>query len=84
MLPKYRNTMLFEAERFDNSAEMVEKYDIRHRVKPRGPMIDSNYKVLTIGGWMNIEKGQWILTNDEGDHLVVDDDYFHEVYERVE
>lgn len=57
---------------------------IRHRVKPRGPMIDSNYKVLTIGGWMNIEKGQWILTNDEGDHLVVDDDYFHEVYERVE
>lgn len=84
MLHKYRNTTLFEAEQYDGSAEMRDKYEIEQQVEQLGPMMDFRDSLMTIGGVVSIEKGQWILTNDDGDYLVVDDDYFRETYERVE
>lgn len=92
MLHKYRNTNLvevdrFEAERFDGSDEMIEKYEMRHPIDQLGsmPVIDFQQEIIFINSrWVNIEKGQWILTNDDGERLVVDDDYFRKTYERCD
>lgn len=85
MIHKYRKTALIEAEQFDGSDEMAEKYSIY----PDSGFVTSkdwaNWFVLpTKEGDMILNKGDWIATGVEGEHWVIADDIFRKTYERCD
>lgn len=79
MLHKYRKTALIEAEQFDGSDEMIEKYDIEVSVT----IFISQYVLSTKEGPMYVHTGDYIATGVDGEHWAIDQDIFERTYERV-
>ncbi len=80
MLHKYRKTALIEAEQFDGSDEMIEKYDIEASVT----IFISQYVLTTKKGPMYVHTGDYIVTGADGEHWAIDQDTFERTYERVD
>lgn len=76
MKKTYKTTFEIEAEQFDGSMEMAERYQMV--MKPVGV-----YHVNAFDGIKAIREGDWIISNGE-DIAIADDEYFEEHYELVE
>lgn len=85
MIHKYRKTALIEAEQFDGSDEMIEKYGILTDSGFTTSNSWSRWFVLpTKEGNMAFNEGDYISTGVEGEHWAIDKDVFEHTYERVE
>lgn len=76
MKKTYKTTFEIEAEQFDGSLEMAERYQMV--MSPVGV-----YHVNAFDGMKAIREGDWIIGNGE-DIAIADDEYFKEHYELVE
>lgn len=71
----YRKTTTINAEQFDGSDEMIEKYNITP------PMtLDPDYTINTLEGDMVLGVGDWIATGVNGEHWPIADDIFKKTY----
>ncbi len=77
---KYRKIALIEAEQFDGSDEMIEKYDVDVESIE---FVGKYYTLLSVNGDMNLYIGDWIATGTQHEHWVIRDDIFGETYEPV-
>lgn len=78
MIKLYRKTVAVEAEQFDGSDEMIEKYNIT----PPMPL-DPDYTINTLEGDMVLGVGDWIAMGVNGEHWAIRDDVFKNTYEEV-
>ena len=79
MLKEYRKTASIQAEQFDGSAEMIEKYGIIKEafvINGWGPSYDYRYCIKTPEGELAINIGDWIATGVDGEHWAITDDIF--------
>ena len=77
MLRKYRKSPIVEAERFDGSDEMIERYSVH--------VFNSNLaKNIFFIGMNVLAIGDWIVKDEYGNYQVVADDIFRKSYERCE
>ena len=77
MIHKYRKTALIEAEQFDGSEEMIEKYRL-HSYGPKTWVLPTDYNFTPI------VKGTYIITDEDGFHEVCYPDVFRSTYERCD
>ena len=82
MLHKYRKTALIEAEQFDGTDEMANKYNMLWELDLREDMLIPY--LPTREGNMFIKKGDWFATGVDGEHWAIDQDIFERTYERVD
>ena len=80
MLHKYRKIVPIEAEQFDGSDEMIEKYDIEASVT----IFISQYVLTTKEGPMYVHTGDYVATGIDGEYWAIDQDIFERTYERVD
>lgn len=71
----YFKTATINAEQFDGSDEMIEKYNIT----PPMPL-DPDYTINTLEGDMVLGVGDWIATGVNGEHWPIVDDVFKKTY----
>ena len=86
MLHKYRKTVLIEAEQFDGTKEMKDKYQIVDKAVLTSAYYQggSRYFLPTREGLTAINKyGDYIATGINGEHWVIDQDIFELNYVRV-
>lgn len=77
---KYRKTATIQAEQFDGSDEMIEKYNI----EASKTLFTSQYVLPTKEGPMYVHTGDYIATGIDGEHWAIADSIFHRTYEEVE
>lgn len=77
MLHKYRKLPIIEAERFDESDEMLDRYSV-HVFNP------SLAKNIFFIGMNVLNIGDWIVKDEYGNYQVVTDDIFRKTYERCD
>lgn len=77
MIKTYRKTATIQAEQYDGSDEMREKYQIL------GSKVDVISPLKTIKGYVGINVGDWIATGTYGEHWAIKDDIFKRTYEEV-
>ena len=82
MIHTYRKTATIQAEQFDGSDEMANKYNMLWELDLREDMLIPY--LPTREGNMFIKKGDWIATGIDGGHWAIDNDIFRETYEPVE
>lgn len=85
MIKIYRKTATIKAERFDGSAEMIDKYHVRYDTEymlSDDPLEYSTvpYQMETLKGFLNINVGDWIATGVEGEHWPIAEDVFKKTY----
>ena len=80
---KYRKTVLIDAEQFDGSEQMMEKYEIRQGINPIFQP-SSCYFIKALEGETAFYIGDWIATGIDGEHWPIADDIFKRTYEPVE
>nr|DAT15773.1 MAG TPA: PGDYG protein [Caudoviricetes sp.] len=79
MLHKYNLKKPVEAEQFDGSEEMMDRYPISIGTDELGTW----YKILTVEGLHLLDKGDWIIS-ENGDYLVIERGLFRQIYERCD
>jgi len=86
---KYRKMVTIEAEKFDGSDDMINKYHVRCDTEY---MLSDDpiefqiapYQIETLEGWLNISAGDWIATGTNGEHWPIADDIFRKTYVEAE
>lgn len=79
-LKAYRKTATIQAEQFDGSDEMIERYSINFWRNTNNPM----YQFKTLEGPMYLDIGDWIATGVKGEHWAIADDVFKASYVEVD
>ncbi|WP_444517224.1 hypothetical protein [Lactiplantibacillus plantarum] len=68
---------LFQAEQFDGSNEMIDKYELIDA----GTMLGTHYSPeLYLTGPGKVDVGDWIATGVNGEHWAIADDVFKKTY----
>ncbi len=80
---KYRKTALIEAEQFDGSQEMIDKYHLGIW-KGTDDNVIYEYSIPTLEGVMDLGVNDWIATGVNGEHWAIADDVFKKTYKPVE
>ncbi|WP_436635401.1 hypothetical protein [Latilactobacillus sakei] len=82
MIKTYRKTATIQAEQFDGSVRMIKKYSIG---VPRGAYVEEwpMNTLMTLGGPMELNIGDWIVTGVKGEHWEIADDVFKASYVEV-
>lgn len=82
MIKNYRKTATIQAEQFDGSVRMIRKYSIG---VPRGAYVEEwpMNTLMTLGGPMELNIGDWIVTGVKGEYWAIVDDVFKETYAEV-
>ena len=78
MIKLYRKTVAVEAEKFDGSKDMIDKYHIEFDDTYRCP-----FRLETLEGWLGVNVHDWIATGVNGEHWPIYDDAFRKTYEEV-
>ena len=83
---KYKKIVPIEAEQFDGTKEMKDKYQIVDKAELTSAYYqgESRYFLPTREGDMKIEKGDYIATGIDGEHWAIDQDIFERTYERCD
>lgn len=76
MIKTYRKVATIQAEQFDGSTEMINRYSIY--VDDYG-----NCAIPTLEGMMELEPGYWIATGVGGEHWAIANDIFKKTYVEV-
>lgn len=79
MIKTYRKTATIEAEQFDGSPEMIEKYHIEYDGAYILPL-----RIETPEGWLGMKAGDWIATSGKSEYWPIADDVFKASYVEVE
>ncbi|AYM03592.1 DUF1642 domain-containing protein [Levilactobacillus brevis] len=79
MIKTYRKTATIKAERFDDSEEMVHRYELGHRRDNEKPWLDQT-TIWTLEGEMQVIKGDWLVSGVNGEHWPIADDVFKKSY----
>jgi len=81
MIKIYRKTATIKAERFDGSAEMIDKYDIINTQLASTAMgFEGAYFLPTLEGELRVNIGDWIATGVEDENWAIADDVFKQTY----
>lgn len=81
---KYRKTALIEAEQFDGSEKMIERYDLRYnREASLYEDREIGWVISTLEGDIEVHINDWIATGINGEHWAITDDIFKKTYEAV-
>lgn len=83
-MTKYRKKTPIEAEQFDGSDEMIEKYRIGVYWLDNEINFEKHYFINTLEGRVQFYLGDWIVTGIKGEHWAIADEVFKETYEEVE
>lgn len=75
MIKTYRNTTTIQAEQFDGSDAMVKKYHIEYDEAYIFP-----FRIETPDGWLGTKVSNRIVTEDNGEHLIIEDEVFKKTY----
>lgn len=77
-LKEYRKKTTIKAEQFDDSDAMVRKYNlVKLDPYPGSAMMP------TWEGPVVVNEGDWIATDDDGEHWCIADSVFRRTYEEV-
>lgn len=79
MIKTYRKIATIQAEQFDGSKEIREKYGIITSKGP-GEFGSDVYGIKTLEGIMRLDVTDWIATGVKGEHWTIDDDVFKVSY----
>lgn len=84
-MAKYIKTVPIEAEQFDGSQEMMNKYDIVVcSTMPDGRVLEPSLcYIKTLEGVLQIHVGDWIATGVKGEYLAIADEIFKRTYKPV-
>ena len=82
MIHTYRKTATIQAEQFDGSDEMANKYNMLWELDLREDMLIPY--LPTREGNMFIKKDDYIATGVDGEQWAIDKDIFERTYERVD
>lgn len=84
-MAKYIKTVAIEAEQFDGSQKLVNKYDIvGGSTMPDGRVLEPSLcYIQTLGGNLRIHVGDWITTGVKGEHWPIADDIFKQTYKEL-
>ncbi|AMR18659.1 DUF1642 domain-containing protein [Lactiplantibacillus plantarum] len=82
---KFYRKQPIEAEQFDGSEEMIDKYHVRcdtEYMLSDDPLEYSTvpYQMETLEGFLNINAGDWIATGIDGEHWAISDEVFKKTY----
>ena len=82
---KFYRKQPIEAEQFDGSEEMIDKYHVRcdtEYMLSGDPLEYSTvpYQMETLEGFLNINAGDWIATGIDGEHWAISDEVFKKTY----
>ncbi|WP_436450620.1 hypothetical protein [Loigolactobacillus coryniformis] len=82
---KYIKTVPIEAEQFDGSQELVNKYDIVvGSTMPDGRVLEPSLcYIKTLEGSLKIHVGDWIATGVNGEHWPIADEIFKQTYHKL-
>lgn len=81
MLHTYRKKAAIQAEQFDGSNEMAEKYGLK-KFGWRGFIREYGVNNFELGCPLLISKSDWIIKNEDGKYSVLPDRKFKQIYER--
>ena len=79
---KYRKTALIEAEQFDGSQKMIEKYSMQEIPRLIGNA--RKWRIDALAGYTMAHVGDWIATGIDGEHWAISDDIFKRTHEAVD
>lgn len=77
MIKTYKKIATIQAEQFDGSQGMIEKYKITITQYVPTTM----FELETLEGSLNLDIGNWIATGIKGEHWAIADDVFKATYE---
>lgn len=81
MIKIYRKTATIKAERFDGSAEMIDKYDIINTQLASTTIgFEGAYFLPILEGELRVNIGDWIATGVEDENWAIADDVFKQTY----
>lgn len=81
MIKTYIKTATIKAERFDGSAEMIDKYDIINtQLASTAIGFEGAYFLPTLEGELRVNIGDWIATGVEDESWAIADDIFKKTY----
>lgn len=89
MIKAYKKVATIQAEQFDGSDEMIEKYHIRtntvYELDPEYRSFDDivPYQIETLEGFIELDPGDWIATGISGEHWPIANDIFKKTYVEV-
>lgn len=75
MIRTYRKIATIQAEQFDGSNEMADKYRIKYDEAFMG-----SFGIETLEGWIEIKACDWIATGVNGEHWPISDNVFRKTY----
>lgn len=87
MLHTYRKIATIQAEQFDGSTEMMEKYNMYCATigeVDRDGFYTVGFYLPTKEGDMEVKPFAYIATGIDGEHWAIDVDVFHKTYERCD
>lgn len=86
MIHKYKKIVPIEAEQFDGTKEMKDKYQIVDKAELTSAYYQggSRYFLPTKEGDMKIDEGDYISTGVDGEHWAIAPEIFEKTYERVD
>ncbi|WP_035456951.1 hypothetical protein [Loigolactobacillus coryniformis] len=84
-MAKYIKTVPIEAEQFDGSQELMDKYDIVvGSTMPDGRVLEPSLcYIKTLEGVLQIHVGDWIATGTQGEHWAIADEIFKQTYQKL-
>lgn len=81
---KYRKTALIEAEQFDGSEKIIERYDLRYnREASLYEGREIGWVISTLEGDIEVHINDWIATGINGEHWAIADDVFKKTYTKL-
>jgi hypothetical protein len=81
---KYIKTVPIEAEQFDGSEAMIDKYGMMDVGTMNGSQHSDQIIIPTLTGGVHVLDGDWITTEKGGDHSVVDgNDNFEQMFKKL-
>ncbi|GEO72836.1 hypothetical protein LZY01_20040 [Levilactobacillus zymae] len=73
---RYVKTIPIEAEQFEESVGMINKYDLTS-------LYNGQWSIDTLEGGMVFNTGDWIATGINGEHWAIADDVFQKTYMKL-
>ena len=83
MIKTYRTTVIVQAEQFDGSNEMIDRYELTYSYYISAMRDEEVWQELG-GVTMEVAKGDWVVTNDKDEHWAIADDVFKQTYVEAE
>lgn len=83
-MTKFFNVNIFQAERFDGTQAMIDKYSMIDAGTMNGSQHSNQIIIPTLTGGVHVFDGDWITTENGGGHSVVDgNENFEKMFQKL-